>query len=243
MTSLPRPDPRRDRWIRPHPEAAALLVVDVQRDFTLPGAPGCIPGTAEAVPAIVRLVEEFRSRSRPVVHVVRLYLPDGSNADLCRRTAVAAGWKVAVPGSDGAEPVDELKPSPAVRLDADRLLAGELQAVGPAEWFCFKPRFGAFHATPLARHLEVLGVDTVVVCGANFPNCPRATVLGAVERDLRVVVAADATSGLGSPDAGWLQSIGVAVLSTAEWVEAARSAGTVAAVAASAGSGGGTSRP
>jgi nicotinamidase-related amidase len=39
---------------------AALLTIDVQQDFTLPGAPAEIPGTAEAVPAIRRLVEAFR---------------------------------------------------------------------------------------------------------------------------------------------------------------------------------------
>jgi nicotinamidase-related amidase len=35
-----------------------------------------------------------------------------------------------------------------------------------------------------------------VVAGCNFPNCPRATIVEGSERDYRVVVAADAISGV-----------------------------------------------
>jgi nicotinamidase-related amidase len=64
---------------------AALLTIDVQQDFTLPGAPAEILSTAEAVPGMQPLVWAFRQANRPVVHVVRLYRPDGSNVNLCRR--------------------------------------------------------------------------------------------------------------------------------------------------------------
>jgi nicotinamidase-related amidase len=44
----------------------------------------------------------------------------------------------------------------------------------------------------------IYGTAAVVpaVAGCNFPNCPRAAVIGAGERDFRVVVAADAISGV-----------------------------------------------
>ena len=41
-----------------------------------------------------------------------------------------------------------------------------------------------------------LAVSTVVMAGCNFPNCPRATRIKASERDYRVVIAADAISGV-----------------------------------------------
>ena len=188
---------------------AALLTIDVQRDFTLPGAPAEIPGTAEAVPAIRRLVEAFRRCSNPIIHVVRLYLSDGSNVDPCRRQDVERGKQIVLPGTDGAELVDELKPSSGIELDAERLLDGDLQQIGPTEWIMYKPRWGAFYRTPLEEHLRELGANTLAVCGCNFPNCPRATIYEASERDFRVAVVTDATSGLYERGLRELENIGV----------------------------------
>ncbi len=209
-----------NRYVAPNWPSAALLTIDVQRDFALPEAVAEIPGTAEAAPRMGRLVEAFRRAGRPVIHVVRLYLPDGSNADLCRREALERGERIVLPGSDGAELLDELKPSPAARLAAERLLAGELQELGANEWAMHKPRWGAFYLTPLEEHLRGLGVDTVVVCGCNFPNCPRATVYEASERDFRVVLVADAVSGLYERGAEELARIGVGLLGSEECVDA-----------------------
>lgn len=209
-----------NRYVAPDWPSAALLTIDVQRDFALPEAPAEIPGTAEAAPRMGRLVEAFRRAGRPVIHVVRLYLPDGSNADLCRREALERGERIVLPGSDGAELLDELKPSPAARLDAERLLAGELQELGANEWAMHKPRWGAFYLTPLEEHLRGVGVNTAVVCGCNFPNCPRATAYEASERDFRVVLVADAVSGLYERGAEELARIGVGLLGSEECADA-----------------------
>jgi nicotinamidase-related amidase len=212
-----------DEYTRPHPDRAALLTIDVQNDFTLPGGPAEIDGTAAAVPRMRRLVEAFRAREGPVVHVVRLYREDGSNVDRCRRRAVETGAEIVRPGTGGAELVEELKPSNGVELDADLLLDGAFQAVGPAEWLLYKPRWSAFFRTELAEFLESRSVDTVVVCGCNFPNCPRTTVYEASERDFRIVFVPDATSGTDERGVRELENIGVAVMETDEavdWVEA-----------------------
>lgn len=209
-----------DDYASPDWTNAVLLTIDTQRDFTLPGAPAEVAGTAEVVPNMRRLVGEFRLRTRPIIHVVRIYLPDGSNVDLCRRRDVERGKRVVLPDSDGAELMEDLKPAVETRLDAGRLLAGELQRVGPAEWIMYKPRWGAFHNTPLEDHLTGLGANTVVVCGCNFPNCPRATVYEASERDLRVVLVADAVSGLYERGAEELANIGVGLLGSEECAEA-----------------------
>lgn len=216
-----------NRYVGPDWPNAALLTIDVQRDFALPGAPAEIPGTAEAAPRMGRLVEAFRRAGRPILHVVRLYRPDGSNADLCRRDVLERGERIVLPGSDGAEPLDELKPSPAARLDPEKLLAGGLQALGTNEWAVYKPRWGAFYRTPVEEHLRALGVNTVVVCGCNFPNCPRATIYEASERDFRVVLAADAVSGLYERGARELRGIGVGLLGSEACADAMTRAGAV----------------
>lgn len=210
-----------DEYTRPDPDRAALLTIDVQNDFTLPGAPAEIPGTADAVPRMERLVEAFRSAARPVVHVVRLYREDGSNVDPCRRRAIEEGAAIVRPGTGGAELIEELKPTADASLDAGRLLAGEFQEVGPREWTLYKPRWGAFYSTGLDDFLAERDVNTVVVCGCNFPNCPRTTVYEASERDYRVVLVPDATSGTYGRGTDELGNIGVATMdadATVEWI-------------------------
>lgn len=207
-----------DEYIQPHPDSAVLLTIDTQNDFTLPGAPAEIEGTDEVVPQMQRLVEVFRSADAPIVHVTRLYKEDGSNVDQCRREAVKSGAEIVRPGTDGAELVKELKPSADVGLDAEQLLRGELQEVGPREWIMYKPRWSAFYRTGLEDFLAARSVDTVVICGCNFPNCPRTTVYEASERDYRLVFVSDATSGVYERGIEELESIGVAVQNTADTI-------------------------
>jgi len=64
-------------------------------------------------------------------------------------------------------------------------------------------------------------VNTVVVCGCNFPNCPRSTIYDASERDFRVVFVPEATSGTYERGVEELANVGVAVKTpdeTAAWL-------------------------
>jgi len=201
-----------DDWTRPHLDRSALLLIDVQADFLDDGR-SPVPGTSAVLPALTRLAVAFRTAGLPIFHVLRLYT--GEDVDLVRRELVASGSGPVRPGSPGAR-------IPATLLGADcepdpvRLLAGELQPVAAREWLLWKPRWSAFHRTGLEAALHGLGVDTVVVAGCNFPNCPRATIFDASERDFRVVMVADATSGVTEERWGDLLAIGAVGMSTAE---------------------------
>ena len=172
-------------------ERAAFLTIDMQNDFVLPTGSATVTGSIEVVPALVRLLTAWREARRPIVHAVRLYERDGSNAELGRRAAIRDGMPVAAPGSSGSQLVDALG---VVTLDAGLLLSGALQLAAPAEWVMYKPRWGAFFGTGLELHLRSLGIDTLVVCGCNLPNCPRATLFEASERDFAAMLVGDATS-------------------------------------------------
>lgn len=193
-----------DEHTRPHYERSALLTIDLQHDFV-----SAVGGTREVLPAVRALVGGYRAAGRPIVHVVRLYLPDGSNADLSRRSLLASGASVASPGSMGSQLAEGLVPRAGTELDSVQLLAGDLQPLGPAEHVLFKPRWNAFYGTALDDHLHRSGVDTVVVAGCNYPNCPRGTLFGASERDYRAVLVSDAVSQYTDRADGELRSIGV----------------------------------
>jgi nicotinamidase-related amidase len=208
-----------DDYTAPQWERSALLTIDVQRDFTLHEAVLTIPGTAEAVHAMSTLAQAYREAGLPIVHIVRLYLTDGSNVDLCRRAMVESGARIAAPGSSGSQIMADLLPSADVILAPERLLRGEAQQIGPQEWIVYKGRFGAFYKTPLEELLLRLGVTTLTFVGCNFPNCPRTSIYEATERDLRVVAVTDAISGLYDRGMQELENIGVSLLTSGEAVK------------------------
>ena len=193
-------------------EAAALITIDTQRDVLDDGA-FAVAGTSAVLPAMRRLLEAFRDARRPIVHIVRLYEQDGSNAEPCRRGLLEGGARILIRDAPGSELAAELVPGGAPKLDAAALIAGRPQQLGPGEVAIYKPRWGAFYRTPLEAHLRALGVSTLVFAGCNFPNCPRTSIYEASERDFRVVAVSDAISGIYERGERELRGIGVALMS------------------------------
>src|SRR5260221_359884 len=186
----------------PERGCAALLTIDAQCDFAWPNAPAKVCGTMAAVPAMRRLVDSFRERNQPIVHVVRIYRCDGSNVELCHRAAIEEGQRIVMPGSSGAELVEALKRDKTQRLEPEVLLAGQFQRLGPNEHVMYKPRWSAFYQTTLEEHLRALGVTTLVVCGCDFPRGPRATIYAASNRDFRIVLVTAAGRARGGRPRG-----------------------------------------
>lgn len=195
----------------------ALLTIDVQNDFVQDG-PAYVDGTAERLPQIARLLAMFRAVGAPIIHVIRLYAPDGSDAEPLRRDFIRDKGPVVAAGTLGAA----LPPALGVAgaPDGAHLYAGRFQQTAPSEWLMYKPRWDAFHATGLEAHLRGLGVDTVAVCGCNLPNCPRATLFGASNRDFRTILVQDATSQATPERLADLALMGTQVLSVAQMAQA-----------------------
>jgi nicotinamidase-related amidase len=201
-------------YTTPERDRIALLTFAVQKDCTSPGSPVGYLGGRATLARIGELAQGFRNADAPIIHLVRLYRPDGSNVDACRRRSVEEGLRVLMPGSCGAELVPEVNPAPETRLDCAELLAGRPQELASREWALYRPRWGAFYRTGLDDHLQGLGVTTVAVCGCNFSTAIRATIYEASERDFRVVVVPDAISGATQEDLADLARIGVYLMNT-----------------------------
>jgi nicotinamidase-related amidase len=201
-------------YLSPEREKLALLTIDVQRDFVLAGSPASFSGGGGATQKMRRLVESFRAIGAPIVHMIRLYRCNGSNVDLCHRAQIESGQRIVMPGTLGAELIDEMKPDPALRLEPDSLLGGKMQQIGAKEWICYKPRLSAFFQTPVEAHLRELGVTTLVICGTDFPSSPRSSVYAAANRDFRIVLATDAISGASDPGLDEMAQIGAYLMAT-----------------------------
>jgi nicotinamidase-related amidase len=156
-------------------ENSALIIIDMQNDFVLPGAPACVAGALASIPNIVRVLEKFRKQGLPVFHLVREYRKDGSDVEITRQKSFLNNASYAVPGTKGCEMVEELKP-----------VEGEYRIV--------KNRFSGFMNTELDFILHRLGIQNLAVCGTQYPNCVRSTIFDAVSYGYHVTLVTDAAS-------------------------------------------------
>ncbi len=205
-----------DKYTKPNFTQSALITIDVQNDFTLDNAPVFIQGTKEVIPNIAALLNAYRAKRLLIIHVIRLYFRDGSNADLCRRLDIEEGQEIVIPESDGAELVHDLKPNNTIMQHPNDLLLGEFQQIGDNEYLMYKPRWGAFYRTKLEEFLKECQIDTIIFSGCNFPNCPRTSIYEASERDFRVVLATNAISQLYKKGEEELNNIGVSLFTANE---------------------------
>jgi hypothetical protein len=98
-----------DEYSAPDYRHAALLTIDVQHS-TLEGGSLEIPGTRDAASGIKDVASLFGENSWPIVRVVRLYEPDGSNAELCSRRALEQRAEPFLVGTTGSALAEELMP-------------------------------------------------------------------------------------------------------------------------------------
>ena len=178
----------------------ALLIIDMQNDFVREGKPLKVAGAPAVIPKIQIVLGEFRKRSLPVIHVLRVHRADGSDVEIIRKERFRT-QPFAVAGTAGAAVIDELEPR-----------NGEIVLE--------KTRMSAFIGTELDLVLRTLGVSTLFVCGIQTPNCIRTTVFDGIAYNYPVVLIDDAT-GAASEEVHRanirdMQNIGVRIVKAAE---------------------------
>jgi nicotinamidase-related amidase len=181
-------------------EKPALLIIDMQNDFVLDNKPLKVAGAQAVIPKIQAVLSEFRKRSLPVFHILRVHRSDGSDVEITRKELFARS-PFAVEGTKGAAVIDELSPR-------------------KGEYILTKTRMSAFVGTELDLMLRTLGISTLFVCGIQTPNCIRTTVFDGIAYNYPVVLIDDAT-GASSEEVHRanvrdMQNIGVRVIKTAD---------------------------
>lgn len=165
----------------------ALLVVDMQRDF-------CVPGWAfdrlgvdlsmypPMIPRIASLVGSARASSVPVIYIQMTVLPGRASESPAQirfnlRLHLAnhgegEPLRYTLDGSDGQAVIDELAPEP-----------GDLVVK--------KYRSSGFWGTNLDLLLRSNGIRSVVITGATTEGCVESTARDALFNDYYVVIASD----------------------------------------------------
>ena len=171
------------------PRRAALLIIDMQRDFLEPGGFGEALGNdvAQLRPAIAplaALLAVARAAGLPVIHTREGHRSDlGDLHDSKRRRGrgtLTIGdegpmGRILLIGEPGHDIVPELYPA-------------------PGETVIDKPGKGAFYATGLADLVAGHGLTQLIVCGVTTEVCVHTTVREANDRGLDCLVLADCTA-------------------------------------------------
>lgn len=159
--------------LRGDPRRTALLVIDMQNDFLLPGSPVHTPGGLELVPLIGALATQARGLGFPVVFTQEMHRADHSDFGI----ELNFEPPHCLEGTPGADLVAGLEPQP-----------GDVRITG-------KRRYDAFLGTDLDLALRLRGVENLLVTGVCTDICVISTVHHARNLDYRCFVLSDAVAG------------------------------------------------
>jgi len=170
-----------------NPRHSALILVDMQQDFCLPGGAlerhgADISIYSTIIPKLATLLDSARDMRLLVVHLQMSALPDGRSDspaqhrfNMLTRTAVNGldqPLRYAVEGSEGQQFVPTLSPK-------------------PGDVVVKKYRSSGFWGTNLDMILRSNGVQTVVITGCTTEGCVESTARDALFNDYYVVVVED----------------------------------------------------
>ncbi|WP_299569535.1 isochorismatase family cysteine hydrolase [uncultured Williamsia sp.] len=168
------------------PSTTALVLIDMQRDFLLPGGFGETLGNdvsllADVVPPLQRLLAAARAAGMTVIHTREGHRPDLSDcppAKLSRGRPsmrigdVGAYGRILVRGEYGHDFIDELTPA-------------------PGEFVVDKPGKGAFYGTGFGDILTDAGITHLLVTGVTTEVCVHTTTREANDRGYECLVVSD----------------------------------------------------
>jgi nicotinamidase-related amidase len=167
-------------------DKAALIIIDMQRDFLEPGGFGAALGNdvtrlQAAVAPCRAVLAAARQAGLLVIHTREGHRPDLSDAPPLK---VERGDPALQIGARG--PMGRI----LIRGEPGHDIIPELYPI-PGEPVIDKPGKGAFYQTDLELMLHNRAIDTLLVCGVTTEVCVNTTVREANDRGFRCIVLAD----------------------------------------------------
>ena len=165
---------------------AALIIIDMQRDFLEPGGFGETLGNdvsllQAAVAPLRKVLDAARGARMLVIHTREGHRPDLSDAPRHKVERGEPSLRIGAPGPMGRI---------LVRGEPGHDIIPELYPAG-GEPVIDKPGKGAFYQTDLELMLKNREIDTLFVCGVTTEVCVNTTVREANDRGFRCIVLSD----------------------------------------------------
>jgi nicotinamidase-related amidase len=164
----------------------ALIVIDMQRDFLLPGGFGESLGNdvdqlLKVVPPLAALIAAARSSGIMVVHTREGHQPDLTDCPPAKLNRGAPSKRIGDPGKYGRI---------LIRGEYGHDIVDELAPVG-GEIVIDKPGKGAFYATGLQDILVDAGISQLLITGVTTEVCVHTTTREANDRGYECLVVSD----------------------------------------------------
>ena len=165
---------------------AALIIIDMQRDFLEPGGFGETLGNnvsllSAAVPPLRKVLDAARKAGMLIIHTREGHRPDLSDAPRHKVERGEPALRIGAPGPMGRI---------LVRGEPGHDIIPELYPAD-GEPVIDKPGKGAFYQTDLELMLKNREIDTLFVCGVTTEVCVNTTVREANDRGFRCIVLSD----------------------------------------------------
>ena len=166
---------------------AALILIDMQRDFLQPGGFGAALGNdvsllAATIAPCQLILAAARAAGLLVIHTREGHRPDLSDAPPAKLDRAPPGLRIGDPGPMGRI---------LIRGEPGHGIIAEL-APAADEPVIDKPGKGAFYQTELELMLRNRAIDTLLVGGVTTEVCVHTTIREANDRGYRCVALADA---------------------------------------------------
>jgi nicotinamidase-related amidase len=164
----------------------ALIVIDMQRDFLLPGGFGSSLGNdvdqlLKVVPPLAALIAAAREAGIMVIHTREGHLPDLSDCPPAKHTRGAPAMRIGDPGKYGRI---------LIRGEYGHDIVDELAPI-EGEVVIDKPGKGAFYATELQDILVAGGITQLLMTGVTTEVCVHTTTREANDRGYECLVVSD----------------------------------------------------
>ncbi len=164
----------------------ALVVIDMQRDFLLPGGFGSSLGNdvdqlAKVVPPLAALIAAAREAGIMVIHTREGHEPDLADCPPAKLTRGAPSKRIGDPGKYGRI---------LIRGEYGHDIVDELAPI-EGEVVIDKPGKGAFYATELQDILVEAGITQLLMTGVTTEVCVHTTTREANDRGYECLVVSD----------------------------------------------------
>ncbi len=168
------------------PGRAALLLIDMQRDFVEPGGFGETLGNdvsqlQAVISPLKAVLQATREAGISVIHTREGHRPDLSDCPPAKLNRGNPAQRIGDPGPKGRI---------LIRGEYGHDIIDDL-APGPGELVIDKPGKGAFYATGLDETLRGRGIDSLIVTGVTTEVCVHTTVREANDRGYECLVLSD----------------------------------------------------
>lgn len=175
-------------------EQAALVMIDLQKDFLDPkGFGACLGNDVEPclsiLPACAELLAAWRKRGGKIVHTLESHSPDLSDCPESKRV----GPRCPPPGKRIGEVLSPEMGRILIRGEFGNGLMPTVEAK-EGEKVVHKPGKGAFYATDLDNYLRMHGITHLVFTGVTTEVCVQTTMREANDRGYECVLLEDCTA-------------------------------------------------